>query len=70
MLALEDWRVKARESTIMPESSEALLSEATKLLASALDLLDRAEAPGDIGAYVDLALQRLRDVLGASDSDS
>lgn len=33
-------------------------------LAKSLKLLDKAQAPGDIGAYVDLALQRVRQTLG------
>jgi hypothetical protein len=44
-------------------SKEALLDEALRLLVTALDLIDRAEAPGPIGAYVDLAVQQIRGIL-------
>ena len=47
--------------------AEVLLSEALALLTSALDLIDRAEAPGDIGAHVDFAMQRIAKVLGTED---
>lgn len=47
-------------------SGDALLGEALKLLRAALDLLDRADAPGDIGAHVDHVLQRLRDLVDGS----
>jgi hypothetical protein len=36
-----------------------LMTEALGLLVNALHLLDEAEAPGDIGAYVDHARERL-----------
>jgi|tagenome__1003787_1003787.scaffolds.fasta_scaffold14054258_1 hypothetical protein len=36
-----------------------LMTEALELLVNALHLLDEAEAPGDIGAYVDHARERL-----------
>ena len=36
-----------------------LMTEALGLLVSALNLLDEAEAPGDIGAHVDHARERL-----------
>lgn len=36
-----------------------LMTEALDLLVRALHLLDEGDAPGEIGAYVDLALQRL-----------
>lgn len=53
----------------MPESpaelpAASLLHEALAMLTAALDLIDRAEAPADIGAHVDLAVQRLAQVLG------
>lgn len=40
-------------------SQEALISQALTLLVAALDLLDRAETPGQIGAYVDMAVQQI-----------
>ena len=54
----------ARGQPMLGTSTEALLKEALRLLVSALDLIDRADAPGDIGAYVDLATERIREVLG------
>ena len=46
--------------------SDNLLSRAHGHLASALQLLDDAAAPSDIGAHVDLALGRLSQVLRAA----
>ena len=43
--------------------STALLREALSLLSAALNLLDEADAPGDIGAHVDLAHERLRETI-------
>lgn len=43
---------------------EEKLNEALKHLLSALQLLDDACAPADIGAHLDLALNRLKSVLG------
>ena len=40
------------------------LAEAMKAMEHALAILDRANAPGEIGAHLDLALNRLADVLG------
>lgn len=48
---------------------EDKLDLALKHLSSALELLDDARAPGDIGAHVDLAISRLKDVAGRSSSD-
>ena len=45
-------------------STETLLAEALDLLVSALELIDRSEAAGDIGAHVDHAAERIRDILG------
>ena len=42
------------------------LCEALGLLEAALKLIDRADAPGEIGAHVDLAIQRLARMLGRS----
>ena len=36
-------------------------------LTLALDLLDKSDAPADIGAHVDVAIGRLTDVLGQSE---
>lgn len=51
---------------MLEPSAELLLSEALALLTAALDLIDRAEPPGDIGAHVDFATQRIAQVLGRS----
>lgn len=45
-----------------PNESDAM--SALALLQEALSILDRAEAPAEIGAYVDLAISRLRERLG------
>ncbi len=48
-----------------------LMTEALGLLVNALHLLDEAEAPGDIGAHVDHARERLSrtlDLTRVSDS--
>jgi hypothetical protein len=42
------------------------LSRAQNLLASALQLLDEADAPSDIGAHVNLAITRLSETLEAA----
>ena len=39
------------------------LAEASRFLIAALRLLDRADAPGEIGAYVDLAHARLHETM-------
>jgi hypothetical protein len=43
--------------------STNLLSRAQVFLASALELLDEANAPSDIGAHVDRAIERLSEAL-------
>lgn len=45
---------------------EELQSAFDKMYA-ALELLDRASAPADVGAHLDLAICRLRDVIRQSD---
>src|SRR2546423_15591228 len=42
-----------------------LYSEALQRLQSAIDMLDRANAPGHIAAHVDLAMHQLQDVIDA-----
>jgi hypothetical protein len=44
--------------------STALLTEALSLLTAALNLLDQADAPGDIGAHINQAYERLRETIG------
>ena len=39
-------------------------------LTSALELLDKSDAPADIGAHVDVAVARLSEVLGQSEEAS
>ena len=51
------------------ESNNPLL-RAQGLLVSALQLLDEANAPSDIGAHVDLAIARLSEVLTAGGQDT
>jgi hypothetical protein len=45
------------------DRSEAI-GKALSYMEVALELLDEAEAPADIGAHLDLALCRLREVVG------
>lgn len=42
---------------------QSLLSEAAAHLKAALSLLDKADAPGHVGAHVDLAICELEEVL-------
>jgi hypothetical protein len=44
--------------------NEASLEVALSYVESALEILDRWDAPADIGAHLDLALHRLRQVVG------
>lgn len=48
----------------LPKVREEALAEALGHLRTALELLDRAEAPGQIGAHVDLAICQLQDEIG------
>jgi hypothetical protein len=48
-----------------PNVSAGPLGEALRLMAQALDILDRENAPADIGAHLDMAIQRLRHGLSA-----
>jgi len=43
----------------IPEGREELLSHALEHLRSALQLLDEAQAPSQLGAHVDLAIHEL-----------
>ena len=42
-----------------PRLAEAKLADAMMLMQQALQLLDETQAPGDIGAHLDLAIVRL-----------
>jgi hypothetical protein len=46
-----------------PTGSGSALVEALRMMTLALQILDEHEAPGDIGAHLDLAIQRLRETL-------
>lgn len=48
---------------------QAKLATAREYLSAALELLDVCDAPGQIGANVDLALHQLDAELGAGDGD-
>ena len=48
------------------ESATDPLSKALQLLQSALELLDQAGAPADIGAHLDFTIVRLLEALEAS----
>lgn len=56
-------------SPTLPTSSAGVLRTALDHLERALRLLDDGDAPGDIGAHVDLAIHRLRGELGVLASD-
>ena len=43
----------------LPSSAQSKLAEAMALMRQALQLLDAAQAPADIGAHLDLAIVRL-----------
>ena len=51
-------------------SYEHLLAKALAQLQSAINLLDRAEAPGHIAAHVDLAMHQLRDAMSAPEQNT
>ncbi len=55
--------------TRMNNQSASLLHDALHHLRSALDLLDRAAAPAQIGAHVDLALCQLGSMVGEELAD-
>jgi hypothetical protein len=46
-----------------PSGDGQLHLDALKQLQSAIELLDRASAPGHIAAHVDLAIHQLQDVI-------
>lgn len=48
---------------MLARSKDALLNEAMRHLLAALQLLDRAEAPADIGAHIDHAGERIKAIL-------
>ena len=50
-------------------SADAEGAAALSRLEEALELLDRSGAPGDIGAHVDLAVQRLKAALRQAELD-
>jgi hypothetical protein len=49
-----------------PPSDQHMLAEASDHLRSAIDLLDRAGAPGHIAAHADLALNELERVIATT----
>ena len=52
------------------EASDDPRVRAMHFLTSALELLDKSDAPADIGAHVDVAVARLSEVLGQSEEAS
>jgi hypothetical protein len=50
---------------VSPKSSACPLAEALRLMTLALQILDSQKSPGDIGAHLDLAVQRLRETLAS-----
>ena len=57
--------MRFEEALMIPAGSTVLLREALTMMLQALDILDREKAPGDIGAHLDLAIQRLRETLAS-----
>jgi len=53
------FRTQVLGGMMQARASVELMTEALELIVKALHLLDEAEAPGDIGAHVDLARERL-----------
>lgn len=53
-------------ATKLKDSRQAVLEEAFALMGEALDMLDGVEGPGQIGAYLDMAICELRRELGAT----
>lgn len=53
------------ESPASAMTAEALLNDALHLMKSALALLDEADAPGEVGAHLDLAKCRLIETIEA-----
>ena len=47
-------------------AGERNVSAALDLMVEALTILDEREAPADIGAHLDLAIERLREFVGQS----
>ena len=50
-------------SRSIPEHSKSAALDASDLLQRALDVLDAIDAPGNIGAHVDLAICQLREAV-------
>ena len=46
--------------------SVELMGQALELLVTALSLIDESDAPAEIGAYIDMARDRLSKALGAA----
>jgi hypothetical protein len=51
-------------------TGEQQLRNALRLMTNALQLLDEAECSADVGAHLDLAICRLKDLLPRSGSDA
>ena len=52
-----------------PTNSTERLLEALHLMTSALNILDQEKAPGDVGAHLDLAIERLRQSMNSAPPD-
>lgn len=53
----------ATNGGLMPEELQTALAK----MQDAIDLLDIAGAPADVGAHLDLAISRLKEIICASD---
>jgi hypothetical protein len=49
---------------------QQLMRDALNLMTRALDLLDRAAAPANVGAHLDLAIHQLANSVGASPDEA
>lgn len=60
-------RVEAAASNNAPYKQQ-MMAKALDQLQSAIELLDRADAPGQIAAHVDLAINRLERLLSTTEA--
>ena len=59
-------RERVAQKNSFPDDRQRELAEAMDLMCKALELLDLHNAPGEIGAHLDLAICRLREYLNFS----
>lgn len=54
---------------VVPPHPGGRLEKALSYMEAALEVLDEAGAPADIGAHLDLAISRLREVVGSTERE-